>query len=239
VTVSFGGGNVVHRTVRFTGDSVTGLEALRGAGFSVEAYGYSGIGAAVCRIDGVGRPADAACLNGGSTYWAYFRNGTYSRIGAGASRVVDGDQEQWAWGSGASAPPTTSFAAPTTTTSTAPVAPQPSTSTPPTAVRGSTTAPTGPGGPRATASSAPTTRPATSSIRPEEVGAGRSGGEGGGPAAGSDETAAGKVVGRDRPDAGDGGGGPLAMAGFGAVLAAVVGLTLKARSARGTGPSPN
>jgi hypothetical protein len=29
------------------------------------------------------------------------------------------------------------------------------------------------------------------------------------------------------------------MAGFGAVLAAVVGLTLKARSARGTGPSPN
>ena len=105
---------MVRRTASFTGASISGIEALQAAGFDIEVYGYGGLGAAVCRIDGVGRDADASCLNGGAHYWAYWRNGTYSSVGAGASRVSDGDQEQWAWGSGTSAPPTTGF--PTTTT---------------------------------------------------------------------------------------------------------------------------
>ncbi|MBV9952461.1 MAG: hypothetical protein JO291_10955, partial [Acidimicrobiia bacterium] len=128
VTVSFGSGQVVHRTVTFAGDSITGVEALRGAGFDVEVYGFSGVGAAVCRIDGVGRPADPSCLNGGDQYWAYWQNGRYSSVGAGASKVHDHGQEQWAWGSGDHAPPTTAFPVPTTrpvTTTTRAVTPEP------------------------------------------------------------------------------------------------------------------
>ena len=109
VTVAYGDGRVVRRTASFAAESISGIEALQAAGFDVQAYGYSGLGAAVCRIDGVGREPDASCLNGGEQYWAYWRNGTYSSIGAGASRVTDGDQEQWAWGTGASPPPTTAF----------------------------------------------------------------------------------------------------------------------------------
>ena len=55
VTVAYGDGRVVRRTAASPADSISGIEALQAAGFDVEVYGYSGLGAAVCRIDGVGR----------------------------------------------------------------------------------------------------------------------------------------------------------------------------------------
>ena len=244
VTVSFGPGNVVHRTVSFTGESISGIDALRGAGFGVEVYGYSGIGAAVCRIDGVGRTPDASCLNGGTSYWAYWRNGQYSRVGGGASEVHDGDQEQWAWGSGSAAPPTTAFPTPTT----APTTSRPVATTSPAVVgSGGTAGTTPPGSEPARTTS--TTRAGSSTASGEPATTGGAGeravlpedgaGDVGRADAGGDESAAG-APGRGGPGADDGGGGsPVALAGFGVVLAAVVGLTLRARSARGTRPSRN
>jgi hypothetical protein len=114
VTVDFGNGTIDHATVSFTSSTISGLDALRGAGFTVAVYGYSGVGGAVCSIDGVGRPADSSCLSGGVDYWEYYRNGVYSSVGASNTKVHDHDQEQWKWGSGGSAPPTTAWPPPVT-----------------------------------------------------------------------------------------------------------------------------
>jgi len=241
VTVSFGSGNVVHRTVTFAGDSITGLEALRSAGFAIEVYGFSGIGGAVCRIDGVGRPADSSCLNGGDQYWAYWHDGRYSSVGAGVSAVHDHDQEQWAWGAGDHAPPTTAFPVPTTrpvTTTTAAVAP-----TAPHSGGGATT----PSGASDTAPGASTTVPGSStsvaggSSTTTSTSATKAVGDAPDHAGAKDEEVAARSVAHTSGSGGDGGGGggPLAIAGFVIVLAAVVGLTLRARSARGNAAPRN
>jgi hypothetical protein len=241
VTVSFGSGQVVHRTVTFSGDSITGLEALRGAGFDVEVYGFSGIGGAVCKIDGVGRSADSSCLNGGSDYWAYWHDGRYSSVGAGASAVHDRDQEQWAWGTGDQAPPTTAFAAPTTTapmtTTTPAIAPHP-----PAAGGGGPTTSAGPGDP---AHGSSTTAPGSSTTAARRGSTTTSTADEAGDApdhavAKGEEVAAKSVAHTSGSGSdGGGGGGPLAIAGFVIVLAAVVGLTLRARSARGNAAPRN
>ena len=60
-------------TICFDG-SVTGLQALQLAGANPVTYGFSGQGAAVCQLYGVGNPADSSCLIGpGGQYWAYYR----------------------------------------------------------------------------------------------------------------------------------------------------------------------
>jgi hypothetical protein len=243
VTVSFGSGQVVHRTVTFSGDSITGIDALRGAGFDVEVYGFSGIGGAVCKIDGVGRAADSSCLNGGDQYWAYWHDGRYSSVGAGASEVHDHDQEQWAWGTGDHAPPTTAFAVPTTTrpvttTTTAVVPPAPAAG----GGGGDPTTPTRPGDPTGGSSttkpgSSTTSTPHRSTTASTTADAGESSHE---PVA-KDEQLAGRSVAHTSGSGGDGGGGggPLAIAGFVIVLAAVVGLTVRARTARGNAAPRN
>ena len=54
------------------------------------------------------------------------------------------------------------------------------------------------------------------------------------------DAAAGQLTSANRSsDGGSDGGSPLALGGFAVVLAAVVGLTVKARSARGSGPPRN
>jgi hypothetical protein len=247
VTVAYGDGRVVRRTASFTRASISGIEALQVAGFDIEVYGYGGLGAAVCRIDGVGRDADASCLNGGANYWAYWRNGTYSSVGAGATRVSDGDQEQWAWGSGTSAPPTTGF--PTTTTV---ARPPPATDGPGEATDGpvATTAAAGPGraggssttGPSSTSSTDGATDRTSTSVTTTEPAKGREDARSspdeeddeGGEAAARQLTSA-----KRSGDGGSDGGSPLALGGFAVVLAAVVGLTVKARSARGSAPPRN
>jgi hypothetical protein len=115
-------GTVVRRLVTFTTDSVSGLEALRSAGFDPVVYGFTGLGAAVCAIPVppqgpvVGCPADNSCLTCASpNFWAYFEAGSgsstfqMSRAGASSTRVHDGDVEGWKWGSG-DAPPYSSVA---------------------------------------------------------------------------------------------------------------------------------
>jgi hypothetical protein len=93
-------------SICFTG-SISGLDALQLAGANPVTYGFSGQGAAVCQLYGVGNPADQSCLVGpGGQYWAYYRAApgaggwTYSRGGASSTTVVDGSVEGWKYGTG-------------------------------------------------------------------------------------------------------------------------------------------
>lgn len=103
-------GGATYRTViRFAAESISGIEALQLAGADPVTYGFGTQGVAVCALYGVGRPSGPNCLGGADgdpRYWAYFRSVagtdrfTYSPVGAGATRVRDGDVEGWRWGTG-------------------------------------------------------------------------------------------------------------------------------------------
>ena len=88
--------------------TISGMDALQLAGANPVTYGFSGQGAAVCQLYGVGNPPDSSCLiGGGGQYWAYYRAGpgaggwTYSRAGASTTTVTDGSMEGWRYGTGA------------------------------------------------------------------------------------------------------------------------------------------
>ncbi len=116
VVVADSGTGVIVRGVEFSGDSISGLEALQLAGLSPVLQSFNGEGGAVCALQGVGCPSDDSCLtcDPRGYYWAYWRapagssGYAYSRVGAGATRVADGDVEGWRWGTG-SAPAYHSF----------------------------------------------------------------------------------------------------------------------------------
>lgn len=116
VVVADSGTGVVVRGIEFEGDSISGIEALQLAGLAPVLQGFTGEGGAVCAISGVGCPSDDSCLtcDGRGYYWSYWRAPagssaySYSRVGAGATRVHDGDVEAWRWGTG-SAPAYRSF----------------------------------------------------------------------------------------------------------------------------------
>jgi len=121
VVVDYGDDRTATRCVAFAEPEISGLEALNRSGLVVENEVQAG-GAAVCRVDGVGCPADdcfCGCRGGGECrYWSYWqlRDGAwrYAIAGAGQSRVGDGMVEGWVWGLGsvteAPPPPVVSFA---------------------------------------------------------------------------------------------------------------------------------
>jgi hypothetical protein len=105
----------VHQTTICFDGTISGLDALQLAGANPVTYGFSGQGAAVCQLYGVGNPPDSSCLIGpGGAYWAYYRAApgatgwSYSRGGATSTTVTDGSVEGWRYGTGA-APPFSSF----------------------------------------------------------------------------------------------------------------------------------
>ena len=139
---------VIHTgKVSFSGDSISGLEAMRSAGFEPLVRVFGANGGAVCAIEvngtTIGCPADGTCLTCDQPrYWAYFRahpgatSYTYSSMGAGLTQVHDGDVEAWVWGTGSPPSRFVSFAEvwgpdPTTTTR-APVTTRKPTATKPT-----------------------------------------------------------------------------------------------------------
>ena len=108
LVIRHGDGRVTTACVGFSEPSISGLELLRRSGVPMVAQG-SGIGAAVCKIDGEGceyPTEDCFCRRDGaqSIYWAYskLKNGEwmYSPLGASNTTVLPGDVEGWAWGSG-------------------------------------------------------------------------------------------------------------------------------------------
>jgi hypothetical protein len=149
--------------IRFSDEEITGVQALVLAGADPVISTYAGLGAAVCALHGVGRPAGPNCLGGADgdpRYWAYFRApaGTgrfeYSRTGAGATRVRNGDVEGWRWGTGQAptfvsldrigAPaPTTTTRPPATTRPSAPTRP-PASPAPPAGPAAPSRSPQGP-----------------------------------------------------------------------------------------------
>lgn len=140
LVVDYGNGQVAKRCVSFPEEQITGFEALQRSGLPVETDFQSG-GAAVCRIDGQGCPANdcfCSCRGGdGCKYWSYwhFINGVWNYSAGGSSiyQLQDGAVDGWVWGLGsvtqASPPPIVTFneicasAAPITPTTTATASP--------------------------------------------------------------------------------------------------------------------
>ncbi len=121
VVIDYGNDQIATRCVSFSEASITGFEALERTGLPVETDFQTG-GAAVCRIDSQGCPANdcfCSCRGGGDCiYWSYWHltNGTwnYSAAGSGLYQVTDGAVEGWVWGLGsvtqAQPPPVVAFA---------------------------------------------------------------------------------------------------------------------------------
>jgi hypothetical protein len=101
------GQNLV-KCVQFAEDSLTGAELLARTGWNVVIDVSSGLGGAVCSINGKGCPVtDCFCqCPGGSQceYWSYWHwdgdKWDYSDFGAGGYTVTDGALEGWSWGPG-------------------------------------------------------------------------------------------------------------------------------------------
>lgn len=101
------GSGTYTRVISFDG-TITGYDALVLAGAGPTTYGFAGQGVAICQLFGIGHAADGACLGTGDdpSYWAYYRSPggaggwQYSRGGAGATTVSDGDVEGWRFGAG-------------------------------------------------------------------------------------------------------------------------------------------
>jgi hypothetical protein len=126
------GASVRSAVIHFDG-SINGIDALELAGGNPTTYGFSGNGAAVCSIDGVGNPANESCLIGpNGEYWAYYlatggaTSWTYARGCACTTTVNDGDVQGWRYGTGAAPRSSADFCAyvacapPPTTATTAP-----------------------------------------------------------------------------------------------------------------------
>ena len=98
--------------VRFREESISGIEALQRAAVDPVLQAFSGKGAAVCSLCGVGCPAGESCLtcNAEGRFWSYSRApaGTTtlrtSGVGASSTTVRDGDVEGWRWGLGGAPP---------------------------------------------------------------------------------------------------------------------------------------
>ena len=108
LVIRYGDGRVVTACVSFSEPSISGFELLQRSGIPYIAQ-QSGMGAAVCKIDGEGcdyPTEDCFCKRNGPTtiYWAYSRltaNGwVFSPLGASSTRVQPGDVNGWAWGTG-------------------------------------------------------------------------------------------------------------------------------------------
>jgi hypothetical protein len=241
---------IVHTAkVSFTDDSISGLDALRSAGFDPSVRVFGANGGAVCALrvgsETIGCPADGSCLTcAAPDYWAYFRavagatTYTYSLTGAGNTKVHDGDVEAWAWGTGSPPSPFVSFRdvwgpdAPPTTgrppTTPPTSAPRPPPSTPPSTVRALESPTTASTSTARSLPEPPTTvkRPTTSATRAEPstttpITTGRA------TSAGRERrVATAPVVARG------GGGSPYGLIGFAAMLAALLTAIVFARRRR-------
>lgn len=237
--------------VRFREDAISGIDALARAQVDPVLQAFSGKGAAVCALCGVGCPAGDSCLtcNPDGKFWSYSRApaGTTglrtAGVGASSTTVRDGDVEGWRWALGGTPPFST---VEEVCGETAPL----STSTTGTPVPGSVVTTPGSVGP--STSSAPTTEPVTATTRAPgrttttaAAAAPTTGPEGAAPPseAGEPSTSApttrptmspsGLAASRTSPgrDGGSGSGWP-GLVVFGAVLVGLVGWGAAARRAR-------
>ena len=108
LVVTFGDRHTQAFCIEFSEDTISGLQLLQRSGLPLVTSSASGLGAAVCSIDGEGSndPTNcfASCTGSSCAYWAYYQfvSGAwkFSQIGAASRTVHDGDIDGWAWGPG-------------------------------------------------------------------------------------------------------------------------------------------
>ena len=112
LVVRFGDGSTITRCVEFNESEISGYDVLERSGLDITAFFDSGMGAAICSIEGEGCSVEECLTCATPDYWSYWRltDGiwSYYQAGASTSTVRDGDVEGWSWGSGDS-PPILSF----------------------------------------------------------------------------------------------------------------------------------
>lgn len=92
------------RCVAFDETELTGYDVLERSGLPFVASFDSGDGAAVCKIEDLGCPAETCLLCEAPLYWSYWqldgRDWVYANRGSNNTTVQNGDVEGWSWGNG-------------------------------------------------------------------------------------------------------------------------------------------
>jgi len=252
VIVDTGSGTYT-RVISFDG-TISGYDALVLAGAAPTTYGFAGQGVAVCQLFGVGNPADDSCLGTAAdpSYWAYYRSPAgsggwqYSRGGAGATSVSDGDVEGWRFGAGG-APGYQSFCAVAGCAPPPAPAPEPAPVPVPGAAAGSASAgastadpaATGPGGAPAPATDEGTGTGAPDATAGETAAAPTTPSTGRGGAAPAERSRAGsdQALGRPVVVADEGAGSPIGVLVAVALVALLGMIALVVRRRRAAGPA--
>ena len=113
-----GDGRQVSQCIDFDEAEISSFEVLNRSGLAVRFSGYSGMGAAVCAIDGEGCPREdqqcfCQCLGTPCLFWGFWlwRDGQWAFSQRGASKVPvhHGDVQAWFWADGQTPPPAISF----------------------------------------------------------------------------------------------------------------------------------
>ena len=108
VVVVDGAGESRAFCVAFPEDEISGYELLRRTGLTLNVEA-SAMGATICAVDGEGCafPAESCfcqCQGSPCVYWSYWTLGDddwrYETLGAGYTRIHDGDVQGWRWGAG-------------------------------------------------------------------------------------------------------------------------------------------
>lgn len=106
--VQTGDGEVITRCVSFAAQHISGLALLERSGLPFESVNNERYGAFICRIAGVGCPADRCLCAYPPRYWQYWlreRSGwRISPVGASGRMVRDGDVDGWVWFDGRDSP---------------------------------------------------------------------------------------------------------------------------------------
>jgi hypothetical protein len=112
LVVRFGDGSLVTRCIEFSESEISGYDLLTRAGLNVVTAFDSGMGAAICAIEGTGCPVESCLTCATPDYWSYWHladgSWVYSQGGSSIYKVRNGDVEGWAWGNG-DPPPATAF----------------------------------------------------------------------------------------------------------------------------------
>jgi hypothetical protein len=105
LVIKHGDGRTLYFYVQFSEPQITGAQLLERSGVSLDVTPYSGLGEAICLIDGEGCPSsNCFCKSyaNPSVYWRYQRltsAGQWVFIQSGPDQTVvhDGDVDGWAW----------------------------------------------------------------------------------------------------------------------------------------------
>jgi len=103
LVVKFGDGSTATRCISFEEDTITGYELLEQSGFSFVAS-FETQGAAICKIEEDGCPANDCFCQSPPDYWSYWHlaedDWVYSYQGSGLHTVENGFVDGWVWGPG-------------------------------------------------------------------------------------------------------------------------------------------